>query len=75
MFNSVINFRRVTHFRLCLLETQVYGDGEYPGEAEDEAHQEGNIEDWGNWERYKEEKGKIDVGWEAKAEAVAKTEA
>ena len=21
--NSVINFRRVTHFRLCLLETQV----------------------------------------------------
>ena len=23
MFNSVINFRRVTHFRLCLLETQV----------------------------------------------------
>ena len=25
--NSVINFRRVTHFRLCLLETQVGGDG------------------------------------------------
>ena len=23
MFNSVINFRRVTHFRLCLFETQV----------------------------------------------------
>ena len=23
--NSVINFRRVTHFRLCLLETQVHG--------------------------------------------------
>ena len=22
-FNSVFNFRRVTHFRLCLLETQV----------------------------------------------------
>ena len=22
-FNSVINFRRVTHFRLCLLETHV----------------------------------------------------
>ena len=26
--NSVINFRRVTHFRLCLLETQVELDRE-----------------------------------------------
>ena len=23
VFNSVLNLRRVTHFRLCLLETQV----------------------------------------------------
>ena len=26
--NSVINFRRVTHFRLCLLETQVINNTE-----------------------------------------------
>ena len=25
--NSIINFRRVVHFRLCLLETQVAGNG------------------------------------------------
>ena len=25
-FNSVLNFRRVTHFGLCLLETQVQWD-------------------------------------------------
>ena len=28
-FNSVINFRRVTHFWLCLLETQVVPGGSH----------------------------------------------
>ena len=30
VFNSVLNFRRVTHFRLCLLETQVVCKAQYP---------------------------------------------
>ena len=29
--NSVLNFRRGTHFWLCLLETQVFGDRDQHG--------------------------------------------
>ena len=34
--NSIINFRRVTHFRLCLLETQVEEEEEEEKEEEKE---------------------------------------
>ena len=32
-FNSVLNFRRVTHFQMCMLETQVQPDQSCSGKS------------------------------------------